>query len=165
MSKNTLKIKNEINDIKKYVEKNLCDENTKILHRNTEDSKMDVSVIGTVYPFELLSPNEKKVVNTVEKINLTLRTYTSGYLRFEQDSYMGGNSPWPIATLWMALYYIKSGNRKKALECFEFVTKSATKLGFLSEQVDNKTMKPNWVIGLGWSHAMYIITLAEILKK
>ncbi len=165
ISKNTLKIKNEINDIKKYVEKNLCDENTKILHRNTEDSKMDISVIGTVYPFELLSPNEKKVVNTVEKINLTLRTYTSGYLRFEQDSYMEGNSPWPIATLWMALYYIKSGNRKKALECFEFVTKSATQLGFLSEQVDNKTMKPNWVIGLGWSHAMYIITLAEILKK
>lgn len=165
ISKNTLKIKNEINDIKKYVEKNLCDENTKILHRNTEDSKMDISVIGTVYPFELLSPNEKKVVNTVEKINLTLRTYTSGYLRFEQDSYMDGNSPWPIATLWMALYYIKSGNRKKALECFEFVTKSATQLGFLSEQVDNKTMKPNWVIGLGWSHAMYIITLAEILKK
>ena len=109
---------------------------------------MDISVIGTVYPFELLSPNEKKVVNTVEKINLTLRTYTSGYLRFEQDSYMEGNSPWPIATLWMALYYIKSGNRKKALECFEFVTKSATQLGFLSEQVDNKTMKPNWVIGL-----------------
>mgnify|MGYP004650388077 CR=1 FL=1 len=165
ISKNTLRIKSEINDIKKYVEKNLCDENTKILHRNTEDGKMDVSMIGTVYPFELLSPNEKKVLNTVEKINLTLRTYTSGYLRFEQDSYMDGKSPWPIATLWMAMYYLKSGSRKKALECFDFVTKSATELGFLSEQVDNSTMKPNWIIGLGWSHAMYIITLAEILKK
>ena len=165
ISKNNLKIENEIREIKKYVENNLCNENTKILKRNTEDNKMDISMIGTVYPFELLSPKEKKVENTVEKINLTLRTYTSGYLRFEQDSYMGGNSPWPIATLWMALYYIKSGNRKKALECFEFVTKSATELGFLAEQVDNKTMKPSWVIGLGWSHAMYIITLAEILKK
>lgn len=165
ISKNTLKIKSEINEIKKYVEKNLCDENTKILRRNTNDKKMDVSIIGTVYPFELLSPNEKKVLNTVEKINLTLRTYTSGYLRFEQDSYMEGKSPWPIATLWMAMYYLKSGSRKKALECFEFVTKSATNLGMLSEQVDNTTMKPNWIIGLGWSHAMYIITLAEILKK
>lgn len=165
ISKNTLKIKNEINEIKKYVEKNLCDENTKILCRNTNDKKMDISMIGTVYPFELLSPNEKKVQNTVEKINLTLRTYTGGYLRFEQDSYMEGNSPWPIATLWMAMYYLKSGSRKKALECFEFVTKSASNLGMLSEQVDNNTMKPNWIIGLGWAHAMYIITLAEILKK
>ena len=165
ISKNTLKIKNEINEIKKYVEKNLCDENTKILCRNTNDRKMDISMIGTVYPFELLSPNEKKVQNTVEKINLTLRTYTGGYLRFEQDSYMEGNSPWPIATLWMAMYYLKSGSRKKALECFEFVTKSASNLGMLSEQVDNNTMKPNWIIGLGWAHAMYIITLAEILKK
>ncbi len=165
ISKNTLKIKSEIDEIKKYVEKNLCDENTKILRRNTNDKKMDVSMIGTVYPFELLSPNEKKILNTVEKINLTLRTYTGGYLRFEQDSYMDGKSPWPIATLWMAMYYLKSGSRKKALECFEFVTKSATNLGMLSEQVDNTTMKPNWIIGLGWSHAMYIITLAEILKK
>lgn len=72
----------------------------------------------------------------------------------------------------MANSYIVDGfilhkirQQKKALECFEFVTKSATQLGFLSEQVDNKTMKPNWVIGLGWSHAMYIITLAEILKN
>lgn len=165
ISKNTLKIKNEINEIKKYVEKNLCDENTKILCRNTNDRKMDISMIGTVYPFELLSPNEKKVQNTVEKINLTLRTYTGGYLRVEQDSYMEGNSPWPIATLWMAMYYLKSGSRKKALECYEFVTKSASNLGMLSEQVDNNTMKPNWIIGLGWAHAMYIITLAEILKK
>ena len=115
--------------------------------------------------YDNFTPKEKKVLNTVEKINLTLRTYTSGYFRFEQDSYMGGRSPWPISTLWMAMYYIKAGNMKMAKQCFDFVTKSATKHGFLSEQVDNNTMKPSWIIGLGWSHAMYIITLAEILKK
>ncbi len=165
ISKDILKIENEINNIKKYVEENMCDEATKMLRRNTSDSRMDISMLGTVYPFELFSPNEKKVLNTVEKINLTLRTYTGGYLRFEQDSYMNGNNPWPISTLWMAMYYLKSGNRKKALECFNFVTNSSTELGFLAEQVDNSTMKPKWIIGLAWSHAMYIITLAEILKK
>ena len=35
---------------------------------------------------------------------------------------------------------------------------------FISEQVDNSSMKPSWVVGLGWSHAMFIITLAELLK-
>lgn len=165
ISKDTLKIENEINNIKRYIEENMCDESKKMLRRNTNDNKMDISMLGVVYPFELFTPNEKKVLNTVEKINLTLRTYTGGYLRFEQDSYMDGNNPWPVSTLWMAMYYLKAGNKKKALECFNFVTNSATELGFLAEQIDNSTMKPKWVIGLAWSHAMYIITLAEILKK
>ena len=165
ISKNTQKMNDEINNIKKYIEKNMCDENTKILHRNNKDGKMDISIIGTVYPFNLFTPKEKKILNTVEKINLTLRTYTGGYLRFEQDSYMGGKNPWVISTLWMALYYQKAGNTKMARECFKFVTKSATSLGFLAEQVDNSTMQPSWIIGLGWSHAMYIITLEEMLKK
>lgn len=165
ISKNILKMQEEIRNIKKYIEKNMCEENTKILHRNDKDNKMDISMIGAVYPFNIFTPNEKKVLNTVEKINMTLRTYTGGYLRFEQDSYMEGKNPWPVATLWMTMYYIQAGNMKKAKECFEFVTKSASSLGFLAEQVDNSTMKPSWVIGLGWSHAMYIIALSEILKK
>ena len=165
ISKNTLKIDSEINNIKKYVEKNMYDENTKTLRRNIQDNKMDVSMIGAVYPFELFGANEKKILNTVEKINLTLRTYTGGYLRFEQDSYIGGKNPWPVSTLWMAMYYLKAGNKKMAQECFNFVINSASPLGFIAEQVDNNTMKPGWIIGLGWSHAMFIITLAEMLKK
>ena len=164
MEKNIVKMEQEKENIKKYIEQNMYDEETKILYRNTSDKKMDVSIIGAVYPFEVFGPKEKKVLNTVEKINMTLRTYTSGYLRFEQDSYMEGRNPWPIASLWMAMYYLKYGDKKKAKECFEFVTNSSSDLCFLSEQVDNSSMKPNWVIGLGWSHAMYIITLAELLK-
>lgn len=164
IEKNLAKIEKEQENIKKYIEKNMYDENQKMLYRNTQDKKMDISIIGSVYPFELFGAKEKKVENTVEKINLTLRTYTGGYLRFEQDSYMGGAYPWPITTLWMAMYYLKCGEKKKALECFNFVTNSSSELGLLSEQVDNNTMKPSWVIGIGWAHAMYIITLAELLK-
>ena len=164
IAKDIQKIKDEIENIRKYVENNLYDENTKVLRRNTEDSKMDISTIGAVYPFELFGADEKKVLNTVEKINMTLRTYTSGYLRFEQDSYMGGKYPWPVTTLWMAMYYLKAGNKKMAQECFNFVVNSTSSLGFISEQVDNSSMKPSWVVGLGWSHAMFIITLAELLK-
>ena len=165
ISKNIAKINDEINNIKKFVEENLYNENTKVLKRNTRDEKMDVSMMGAIYPFELMGENEKKVLNTVEKINLTLRTYTGGYLRFEQDSYIEGVCPWPVTTLWMAMYYLKAGNKQKAQECFNFVTNGASALGFIPEQIDNNTMKPSWIIGLGWSHAMYIITLAEMLKK
>ena len=165
ISKNIKKMEDEINNIKKYVAQNMYDENSKTLKRNIQDGKMDVSIIGSVYPFKMFEPTEKKILNTVEKINMTLRTYTGGYIRFEEDSYMQGANPWPISTLWMAIYYLKAGEREKAKSCISFVINSATDLGFLAEQVDNNTMKSNWVIGLGWSHAMFIIALKELLNK
>ena len=66
---------------------------------------MDISLIGTVVPFNVFKPKEKKIQNTIERINMSLRTYTGGYKRFEGDHYMGGE-PWVIANLWMTLYYI-----------------------------------------------------------
>ena len=113
--------------------------------------------------WNMLDKNEKIVKNTIERIEMNLRTYTGGYLRFENDSYMGGKNPWPIATLWMAIYNIQIENKQDAINQIKFVTDSATEHGFLAEQVDNNTMKSNWVIGLGWSHAMYIIVLSQLL--
>lgn len=165
ISKLLKKIEGEKEKIKKYIAKNMYDENTKTLKRNCEDSRMDISIIGAVEPFAVFQPEEKKIKNTVERINMTLRTYTGGYIRFEEDSYMQGHNPWPIATLWMALYYIKIGSKNKAKECIDFVTQSANHLGFIAEQVDNSTLEPKWVIGLGWAHAMYIIAITEYNKK
>ena len=50
-------------------------------------------------------------------------------------------------------------------ETFDFVVKTAGKHYLLGEQVDNSTLKPNWVIGLGWSHAMFIIVLEKLYKN
>lgn len=153
-------LKRYLIQIKDYILKNLYNNDKKSFVRNI-DGKMDISLLGLVTPFKLFSPKEKKVLNTIERIELTLRTYTGGYLRYEGDSYAGGN-PWVIANLWMAGYYIEAGNKKKARECFDFVVKSATKHGFLPEQVDNSTMQAKWVIGLGWSHAMFIDVLNKL---
>ena len=159
--KNIIRIKKQMEVIPKYVSQNLYNEKTKTLKRNLEDDKTDISILGSIYPFEMFGPKEKKVLNTIEKINMTLRTYTGGYLRFEQDSYRGGKNPWPISTLWMAMYYQKAGESKKAKECIEFVVKSCNEHGLLGEQVDNSTLEPNWVVGLGWSHAMFILSLGN----
>lgn len=164
MSKQKAILIKELGKIKKYVTKTFYDEEKKYFKRNNQDEKMDISVLGAVTPFGMFSPKEKKVLNTVEKLNMTLRTYTGGYKRFEEDHYRNGN-PWPIATLWMALYYIEVKNYKKAKECFDFVVKSSTEHGFLAEQVDNNTMQANWVIGLGWSHAMFVIVLEKLMNK
>ena len=163
-NKIALKLNKYIQLLKDYIEDNLIDKNTKTLKRNLKDNNMDISVIGAVYPFNVFNPNEKVIKNTVDKINMTLRTHTSGYLRFEYDNYMGGNNPWIITTLWMALYYIKINDLDNAKKCFSFVVNTSLKHGFLAEQVNNEDKNFKWVIGLGWSHAMFIIVLNELLK-
>ena len=157
--KNIVHIKKQQEVMQKYISQNLYNEKTKTLKRNIQDDKTDISVLGSVVPFEMFGPKEKKVLNTIEKINLTLRTYTGGYLRCEQDNYREGNSPWPIATLWMSMYYKKAGEKQKSKECIEFVVKTCNEHGLLGEQIDNAKLEPNWVIGLGWSHAMFILSL------
>ena len=161
ITKNEKVIEKLQTEIKKYVNENMYDEEKKSYVRNPEDKKMDISILGAVIPFNMFKPKEKKIQNTIERINLTLRTYTGGYQRFEQDHYMNGN-PWPIANLWMTLYYLETGEKKKAKETFDFVVKTAGKHSLLGEQVDNNALKPNWVIGLGWSHAMFIIVLEKL---
>lgn len=151
-------------EIKKFIDKNMYDETSNSYLRNTEDKKMDISMLGMVVPFNMFSAKDKKVKNTIEKINLSLRTYTGGYQRFENDNYMNGN-PWPIANLWMTLYYLEVGEKEKAKETFDFVIKTSGRHEFLGEQVDNNTLKPNWVIGLGWSHAMFVIVLEALMNN
>ena len=159
INKETEQLEKYIVKIKDYILKNLYDNEKKTFVRSY-DKKIDISLLGLVTPFNIFTPKEKKILNTVEKIDLTLRTYTGGYFRYEKDNYAGGN-PWVISNLWMAKYYLEAGNKTKASKCFEYVVKSATEHGFLGEQVDNKTMQAKWVIGLGWSHAMFI----DILKR
>ena len=150
--------------VKEYALKTFFDEDKKTYVRNIEDRKMDISILGAITPFNMFTPKEKNVLNTIEKINMTLRTYTGGYVRYEGDGYMGGFNPWPIATLWMALYDLEIGDKKQAIEKFNFVVNSATEHGFLGEQVDNEKMQPKWVIGLAWSHAMFTIVLEKLHK-
>lgn len=163
-----LKIKAELPkiqvEIKKYINDNMYDTIRNSYVRNENDKKIDISILGAAVPFNIFTVKEKKMQNTVENINLTLRTYTGGYQRFEHDDYMNGN-PWVIANLWMTLYYLEKGEKKNAKETFDFVIKTVGKHSILSEQINNKTLKPNWVIGLGWSHAMFIIVMEKLMKK
>ena len=161
--KSKLEIEKLLVEIKKYINENMYDEEKKSYVRNAADKKMDISILGSVTPFNVFTPKEKNVLNTIERINLSLRTYTGGFQRFEGDHYMNGN-PWPIANMWMTLYYLEKGEKTMAKETFDFVVKTVSKLNFIGEQVDNNTLSANWVIGLGWSHAMFVLVLEKMLN-
>ncbi len=164
MRNDTEKMKQYRLNTKEYIVNNLYSKEKASFIRN-KDGKMDISLLSLVYPYNVFSPKEKKITNTIEKLNLTLRTYTGGYLRYENDNYMGGKNPWVISTLWLANYYLQTGENKKAKECFDFVVATSLENGLLGEQIDNQTKQPAWVIGLGWSHAMFIITLQKLHEK
>ena len=74
---------------------------------------------------------------------------------------MGGNA-WIISSLWLALYYIEAGNIDRARELYDWVTEHADDKGFLAEQIDKDTGNPAWIVGLSWSHALYIIVGEKI---
>lgn len=150
-------------ETKKYILDNLVDKQKNVLLRNTSDRQTDISVLGSIFPFRVFEPNEKVVQNTIEQINMTLRTYSGGYLRYQNDPYLGGENPWVIATGWMGLYYNAIGDKKRANECLNFVVQSATEHGFLAEQ-SNSDLNQKWVIGLAWSHAVFIELLIYINK-
>ena len=69
-----------------------------------------------------------------------------------------------VKTTFQAIFTLGFYTRKKAKETFDFVLKTVGKDSFLGEQVDNSTLKTNWVIGLGWSHAMFIIVLEKLFS-
>ena len=163
ISKSKAEVEKLRKQLKLYIEEKMYDNEKKCYVRNPEDKRMDISILGSVIPFKVFTPKEKKIQNTIERINMSLRTYTGGYRRYEFDNYNGGN-PWPLANCWMTLYYLERGENRKAKETFDFVVKTAGAHSFLGEQVDNSTLKPNWVLGLGWSHAMFIIVLEKMFK-
>ena len=76
ISKSKIEVEKLRKDLKIYIEDKMYDEEKKCLVRNPEDKKMDISILGSVVPFNVFSPKEKKVENTIERINMSLRTYT-----------------------------------------------------------------------------------------
>ncbi len=157
---NKARYESYLREIKQYILENLVDKERQVLLRNKTDRLTDISMLGAVIPFDVFKPEEKIIKNTVEQINMTIRTYLGGYLRFQDDSYIGGKNPWIIATAWMGMYYKKIGDTAKANECLRFIVNSATPLGLLPEQA-NSDLNETWVIGLGWSHAMFIGMLLD----
>lgn len=130
-----------------------------------KDDIIDSSLIGLSVPFDVFPVNHKYIIQTIASIESGLSVQgVGGIKRFYNDDYIGGN-PWIISTLWLALYYIKTGEIQKAKEYFDWVVKHRTNLDFLPEQIDRNTGKAAWVIPLTWSHAMFILVLFELLEN
>lgn len=170
--------------IKKSIIKYLYSEKDKMFYRSLVlqgdklevDKNFDLSSIYGIYKFDVLpvdDPNlEKAFENTVSR--LKVNTEIGGYARFELDQYhhKGGDypgNPWVITSMWVAQYYLAKAKNEsdfdKTYELLLWVLERASQSGTLAEQFDPYTGEHLSASPLIWSHAEYIVTVIDYLKK
>ena len=142
------------------------------------DLTIDASIYAPFY-FGVFGPKDERVVNTMMAVKerLWVKTDVGGIARYEGDGYhkvandtdeVPGN-PWFICSLWLAQWYIAKAEHieelQEAVPILEWVASRALPSGVLAEQVHPYTNQPLSVSPLTWSHAAFIATTVEYLKK
>lgn len=83
-----------------------------------------------------------------------------GLHRYEGDTYGGGN-PWPLATLWLAIYESERGHESEAKRLVDWVVGNSTAAGLVPEQIHRTNGRPIASVTLSWSHAMIALAVAR----
>jgi hypothetical protein len=129
------------------------------------DGLVDTSLLGLVTPLRMLRADDPHSLKLVRLIHEKLWARpVGGVYRYEFDAYRGGN-PWILTTLWLGQVELALGHIAEARECFQWATAKATPHGMLAEQVSRENGNPFWVIPLGWSHAMYLLFVRDVLDR
>jgi GH15 family glucan-1,4-alpha-glucosidase len=153
-----------------------------IIPRDDSSFDIDLTIDASIYApfyFGVFDPKDERVVNTMISIKerLSVQTDVGGIARYEGDGYhkvtdnvhgVPGN-PWFICTLWLAQWYIAKAEHleelQEAVPILEWVSSRALPSGVLAEQVNPYTNQPLSVSPLTWSHAAFVATTLEYLKK
>ncbi len=122
-----------------------------------KDTRIDSSLLGLVFPFQVLAPDDPLMDSTIKAIEQALgNTRVGGIHRYEGDGYRGGN-PWILTTLWLGIVHALRGEQDAARTLYRWALDNTSTTGLLPEQVDRERGGPAWVLPLGWSHAMFIL--------
>ncbi len=136
------------------------------------DERIDASLLGVVYPFEVYGPGERIVGNTVKKI-VDCLCVDGGIMRYEGDEYDGwmygggvhrkkGAGVWPLLGFWLSVYYSRVGDVRAAEECINSVLGRVDGSYFPEQLFKNKFQQS--VRPLSWSHSMFVIAVHELMK-
>jgi GH15 family glucan-1,4-alpha-glucosidase len=143
-----------------------------------KDFRFDASLSG-LFAFGVFPAADDRIQRTMDALKDTLwcKTAIGGMARYENDRYQSvvdankdipGN-PWIVCTLWHAQYLIEKAKNREQLEeglsILSGVAQMALRSGVLAEQVNPSTGEPVSVSPLTWSHASFIITVHQYMKK
>lgn len=130
--------------------------------RTLGDPTVDVSLLGLAWPFRAVDPAGERMRATADAVERALGRPGGGVLRYEGDTYAGGN-PWVLAALWLGLYRRQSGDLDGHRRALDYAQRVATPLGLLPEQVTDES-EPAWVLPLAWSHALFVLSVRPELE-
>ncbi len=122
------------------------------------DKNIDASLLGLVWPFEIVDAEDERIKKTVQKIEENIVT-GGGVHRFQFDYFDSegtaweGGGAWPILNFWLAIYWHLAGNKRKAEAYYNWVLERTDK--YIPEQVFKDFRQS--ISPLAWSHAMFII--------
>ena len=127
----------------------------------------------------MYGPSDPRIVKTMTAIaeELSNKGEAGGQARYTNDYYFQvehdlsrtpGN-PWFICTAWLAQWYIATATKvdhlQPAKDVIDWFVAHKTEAGMLSEQVDPNSGAPLSVAPLTWSHAEYVVTVDDYVKK
>ena len=146
-----------------------CFRKSQLLNPNGQveyDDTIDVSSIFGIMEFGGKHTEDETFINSAHKVieRLFNQSPAGGVIRYEHDNYFltdqkyPGN-PWIICSLWLARYYVYTGQKNKALELVDWVVGTALPSGILAEQVSPTDKRQVGVSPLVWSHAELADTL------
>ena len=137
------------------------------------DEVIDASSIYGAFMFGLFPIGSPELTDSVETFKTTLATPNSGIVafpRYENDTYhrvdpnSNGNW-WFITTLWIAQYSMEAGDPELARSVLAWVVGISMQSSIMAEQIspiDHSLISPS---PLTWSHAEYLSTLLDTIKK
>lgn len=140
------------------------------------DKTIDMSSLFGIVLFGVLDVFDKRVETAFANMTKALKVSGTfgGYMRYTGDRYYktSDDAPpnaWCITTLWVARHYIRLAKTQKELqkahEILRWVCDRATVSGILPEQIHPVTGEHLSTAPLVWSHAEFVITVDEYLKK
>ena len=152
---------------RKVFYKGLIVKNGRVEH----DATIDTSSLFGAFMFGLFPIGSDELEATVKTVSeiFGLDRGVIGLPRYENDNYrrvsdtVTGNW-WPIASLWMAQYYIETGQEDKASATVQWVKSHAGGSGILPEQISPIDDSFVSVAPLTWTHAEYIATLLDMIN-
>ncbi len=137
------------------------------------DQTIDSSSYFGLGLFGVLPFSDERMIAFRAVIDATL-TAGGGCVRYQGDRYYtvsdaGSPNPWVVCTMWLAQADIDQVQTLEQLEKIherlEWVASVAGTSGILAEQTHPHTKAQYSATPLVWSHAEYVITVDEYLKK
>ena len=135
------------------------------------DKAIDASALGLVYPFEVFSPSDSRIVDTVKEIEKKI-VINGGLHRYEHDEYDGwmsettdrkkGAGALALLNFWMSIYYARAGDKTKALQYYNWVLDKINT--FIPEQIFENPIQVS-VSPLCWSHTMFVYSHQRTKKS